>query len=69
MEVKSDFYSEEAMQKKQPDTVLIDGYELLTYQKYWKDQIKTDAKIRTLRIVSVLQGLAILILAVALLWK
>ena len=69
MEVKPDFYSEEAMQKKQPDTVLIDGYELPTYQKLWKDRVKIENKISILRVVSMVQGLAILILAAALLWK
>lgn len=69
MEVKSNFCNEEAMQKKQPDTVLIDGYELPTYQKHWKDRMKTENKISILRVVSMVQGLAILILAAALLWK
>lgn len=69
MKVKSNFCNEEAMQKKQPDTVLIDGYELPTYQKHWKDRVKIENKISILRVVSMVQGLAILILAAALLWK
>ena len=69
MKVKSDFYNEEAMQKKQPDIVLIDGYELLTYQKHWKDRVKIEKKVSILRAISILQGVAILILAAALLWK
>lgn len=69
MELKSDFCNEEAMQKKHPSTILIEGYEIPTYQKYWEDHIKIDAKIRSLRIVNILQGLAILVLAVTLLWK
>ena len=69
MEVKSNFCNEEAMQKKQPDTVLIDGYELPTYQKHWKDRMKIENKISILRVVSILQGLVILVLAVTLLWK
>ena len=69
MEVKSNFCNEEAMQKKQPDTVLIDGYELPTYQKLWKDRVKIENKISILRVVSMVQGLAISSLAAALLWK
>lgn len=69
MEVKSVFSSDEAMQKKQPNTILIDGYELPTYQKHWEDQTKTDKKISVLQVVSILQGLAILLLAAAQLWK
>lgn len=69
MEVKSVFPSDEAMQKKQPNTILIDGYELPTYQKHWEDQAKMDKKISVLQVVSILQGLAILLLAATLLCK
>lgn len=69
MEVMKEFSNEEAMQKKQPNTILIDGYELPTYQKHWEDQVKMDKKISVLQVVSVLQGLAILLLAAAQLWK
>lgn len=50
-------------------TIFVKGCEVPTYLKHWEDRVKTDAKIRTLRRLSILQGLAILALAVALLWK
>lgn len=64
-----EFSNEEAMQKRQPPTVLIDGIELPTYQKYWEDRVKIERKISILRTISMLQGLAILVLAVTLLLK
>lgn len=69
MEVKSNFCNEEAMQKKQPNTVLINGYELPTYQKHWKDRVKIEKKVSILQAISILQGLASLVLAAALLWE
>ena len=64
-----EFSNEEAMQKRQPPTVLIDGIELPTYQKHWEDRVKIERKISILRTISMLQGLAILVLAVTLLLK
>lgn len=69
LETTTENLDEETVQDKYPRTILVGGYEIPTYLKHWEDRVKTDAKIRALRIVDILQGLVILILAVALLWK
>ena len=69
LETTTEIPDEETMQNEHLRTIFVKGCEIPTYLKHWEDRVKTDAKIRTLRRFSILQGLAILALAVALLWK
>lgn len=69
LETTAEDLDEETMQNENARTVFVKGCEVPTYLKHWEDRVKTDAKIRALRIIDILQGLVILILAVALLWK
>lgn len=69
MEVMKEFSNKEAMQKRQLSTVLIDGIELPTYQKHYKDLENLNKKIHFLRISDLIQSAAILVIAIVLLLK
>ena len=60
---------EETMQNEHLRTIFVKGCEVPTYLKHREDQVKIDAKIHAFRRANILQGLAILALAVTLLWK
>lgn len=69
LETTTEIPDEETMQNEHLRTVFVKGCEIPTYLKYREDQVKIDTKIRALRRANILQGLAILALAVTLLWK
>lgn len=55
--------------KYPPNSVTFRGIEFPTYQKYYEDRIKLEAKIQSLQIVDIIQSVVILGLALVLLLK
>lgn len=69
MELKTKYSHEDAMQKEQPNAILLDGIELPSYQCMWEHRKKLDCRMDRILRFSVLQGIAIITLAIVLLVK